>query len=119
MTLETSMKGSNFVFDSIDGIFYECHRISRSRSGSYIDSPDWIKNKKVTISPKNNEEKCFQHAVTVAFNHESIVKDLQRISKIKLFINNHNWKEISFQSHVKNWTKFELNNKLIGLNGEI
>ena len=25
---------------------YKCHEISFKRGGSYIDSPDWIKNKK-------------------------------------------------------------------------
>ena len=27
---------------------------------SYIDSPKWLKNKKATINPKNNDDKCFQ-----------------------------------------------------------
>ena len=29
-----------------------CHEISSKGSGSYIDSPDWIKKKKVTINKK-------------------------------------------------------------------
>ena len=43
-------------------------------------------------------------------------KNPERISKIKPFINQYNWKEISFPSHKKDWKKFELNNKLIALN---
>ena len=40
-----------------------------NRSGSYIDSPDWIKNKKATINTINKKDnKCFQYAVTVALN---------------------------------------------------
>ena len=49
-------------------------------------------------------------------NHKNIVKDLQRISKIKPFIDQYNWKEIRFPSHKKDWKKFETNNKTIALN---
>ena len=33
------------------------------------------------INRKNNDDKCFQYAVTVALNHENILKGPQRISK--------------------------------------
>ena len=45
-----------------------------------------VKNKKLTINSKNNDDKSFQYAVTVALNHEQIKKDPQRITKIKPFI---------------------------------
>ena len=54
------MKGSEFVFDLL---YYKFHKISLNRRGSYIDSPKWLKNKKATINPKNNYDKCFQYAV--------------------------------------------------------
>ena len=81
-----------------------------------IDSPEWLKNKKATINPKNNDDKCFQHVVAVALNHEEIKKGLQRITKIKPFINQYNWKEIEFPSHKNDWKTFESNNRLIALN---
>ena len=34
-----------------------------NRSGSYIDSPKWLKNKKATTNPKNNDDECFQYAL--------------------------------------------------------
>ena len=46
--------------------------ISLNRGGSCIDSPRWLKNKKATINPKNNDGKCFQYAITAALNHEQI-----------------------------------------------
>ena len=99
--LETKMEGSNFMFDSVDFLYYSLHKISLNRAGSYIGSPDWIKNKKATINPKNKDNECFKYATTAALNHEKIAKDLQRISKIKLFIDNYNWKDIEFPSHPK------------------
>ena len=80
--------------------------------GSYIDSPKWIKNKKSTINPKNNDYKCFQYAVTLALNLDNIDNHPERISKIKPFIDQYNWKDIDFQATSKDWRKFELNNEI-------
>ena len=44
--LETSMKGSDFIFDSVQLMYYKCHKANFKRGGSYIDSPDLIKKKK-------------------------------------------------------------------------
>ena len=98
--LEESMKGSEFVFDGVDSLYYRLHKISLKRGGSYIDSPEWLKNKNATINPKNNDDNCFQYALTVALNYEQIGKDPQRITKIKSFIDQYSWKEIDFP-HIK------------------
>ena len=37
--LEESMKGSEFIFDSVDSLYCNLNKVSLSRSGSYIDSP--------------------------------------------------------------------------------
>ena len=114
--LGESMRGSEFAYDNVDAFYYNFNKVSLSRGGSYIDSPKWLKNKKATINPKNNDNKCFQYALTVALNYEKIKKDPQRISKIKLFIDQYNWKDKDFPSHSKDWKKFESSNKSIALN---
>ena len=53
---EEKMRGSEFVFDSVDLLHYILHKISLNRIGSYIDSSKWLKNKKKTMSPKNNDD---------------------------------------------------------------
>ena len=73
--LEKSMRGSEFVYDSIDVLYYNLNKVSLSRGGSYIDSTKWLKNKKATINPKDKDDKCFQYALTVALNFEKIKKD--------------------------------------------
>ena len=80
------MRGSEFVYDSIDLLHYKLHRINLNRDGSYKDPPEWWKNMKATISPKNDYDKCFQYSLTVALNHEQIKKNPRRITKIKPFI---------------------------------
>ena len=110
--LQEKMRGSDFVFDGVNFLYYDFNKISISRGGSYIDSPKWLKNKKSTINPKNNDYKCFQYAVTLALNLDKINKNSQRISKIKPFIEECNWKDIDFPSTSKDWKKFELNNEI-------
>ena len=70
--LETSMRGSDFIFDSLQLLYYKCQQKTVKRSGSYIDSPDWIRKKKETINPKNTNDKCFQYAATIALNYGEI-----------------------------------------------
>ena len=105
------MKGSKFVFDSVDFLRYHLQKISLNRGRSYIDSPKFLKYKKATINLETNDDKSFQYALTVALNYQDIKKNSQRISKIKPFINQYDWKEIDFPPHQKDWKKFELNNK--------
>ena len=114
--LEEPIRGSEFVPDSIDLLYYHLQKVGLKRSGSYIDSPEWLKNKKATINPKNNDDNCFQYALTVALNHQNIGKNPQIITKIKSFIDRYNWEETDFASHSKVWKKFEQNNKTIALN---
>ena len=85
ISLEKSMKGSNFNFDSIQLLQYKYHRINFRHVG-HISSPDWLKNKyatkQATINPKNKDDRCFQYAATVALNFDEIKKDPHRVSKV-------------------------------------
>ena len=53
------MRGSDFIFDSVQLLYDKCHKINFKRGGSYIDSSDCIKKKETTINPKNEDDKCF------------------------------------------------------------
>ena len=84
-----SIKGSEFVFDYVHLLYYKCHETNPNRGGSYIDCPNWIKTKKqqliLSIKKIINVK-----ALTVVLNYEEIKKDLERITKIKPFINKYN-----------------------------
>ena len=110
--LQEKMKGSDFAFDGVNYLYYDLNKISISKGGSYIDSPKWLKDKKSTINQKNNDYKCFQYALTLALNYDKIDRNPQRISKVKPFIEEYNWKDIDFPSTSKDWKKFELNNEV-------
>ena len=82
--------------------------INPNHGGSYIDSPDSIKNKiQQQIPSKKKDSKFFQYAVTVVLNHEETGKHAKRITKIKPFINEYKWEGIHFPSEKDNWKKVE------------
>ena len=80
--LETSMRGSDFIFDSVQLLYYKCHKMNFKHGGSYNDSLDWIKKKKATINPKNTDDKCLQYSVTVPLNYGEIKLNPERISDL-------------------------------------
>ena len=102
------MRGSDFEFDGVNFLYYDFNKISLNRCGSYIDSPKWLKNKKSTINLKNKDYKCFQYAVTLALNLDNIDNHPERISKIKPFIDQYNWKDIDFSAMSKDWRNNEI-----------
>ena len=103
--LQNKMRGSDFKFDAINFLYYDFNKTSIYRGSTYID-------KKSTINPKNNDDICFQYAVTLALNLDNIEKNPQRISKIKPFIDQYNWKDIDFPPTNKDWRKLELTNDI-------
>ena len=113
---ETSARGSDFIFDLVQPLYYKCHKINFKRGGSYIDSPDQIKKERATINPKNKDDECFQYAVTVALNYLEIKWNPERVSNIKPFISKYSCKEINYPAKIDGWKTFEKNNLTIALN---
>ena len=82
------MKGSSYIFEHVDLLEYNLHKISLNRGSSYVDPPKWIKYKKVIKNPKNTKDNnCFQYSITAALNYRNICHHSERISKLKPFIN--------------------------------
>ena len=99
-----SMKGSEFVVDYVQLLYHKCHKINPDRGRSYIDYPDWMKNKKAAINPTNKKDsKCFPYTVTVSLIHQEIQKEPQRITKFKPLINKYTWEGINFPSEKDDW----------------
>ena len=78
---------------------------------TFIESPDWIKDKKCTINPQNKDNECFQYSVIISLYHKEIKNNPERISNIKPFINNLNWENINFSPEEQDYKTFEMNNK--------
>ena len=107
------MRGSDFIFDSVQLMYYKCHKVNFKRGDSFIDSSDWIKKKKAAINTRNTDDKCFQYAATVALNYEEIKRNPEIVSNVKPFINKYNWKGMNYPSKTDDWKTFEKNNPTI------
>ena len=109
------MRGSDFLFDSVQLMKYKCHKVNFKRGGSYIDFQDWTKKKKSTINLKNTDDKCFQYAATVALNYKEIKWNPEKVSNIKQFLNKYDLEEINYPSKADDWKTFEKNDPKIAL----
>ena len=106
------IKGSDFVFTSVDLLGYKLDRERLNRGGSYIKSPKWLENIKAVINPKNeNDDECLGWSIICALNYNEIMKkEFENIfEKIK-----HEDKD--FSAHKRDWEKFEQNSASIALN---
>ena len=69
------IKGSDFVFESVELMDYKLHRVRLRRGGSYIKSPEWLLHKGATINPKNeNDDECLWWSTISALNYNEITK---------------------------------------------
>ena len=69
------MNGSSFTFDHVQLLYYKGSKKNPNCGGSYIDSPDWIKNKKPIITLINkNDNKYFKYPKKLALNNKEIIQ---------------------------------------------
>ena len=104
-------KGSEFIPESVELLYYYFQKINIRRAESYIMSPDWLVNKGATINPKNQKDnKCFQWSIISGLNYNKIKeKELKKILKFKRV-------DTDFSSYQRDWEEFEQNNTSIALN---
>ena len=110
------MKGSNFMFNDVNVLYHKCDKINFKCGGSNINYQDCLEKKKVTINPKNKDDKCFQYAATVELNFDKFKKDPQRVSNIKPLINKYYWDGIKYASKIDDCKMLEKINPAIALN---
>ena len=97
-------------------LYINFHRLALIRGSSYIELPEWIKNKKAVINPQNKDEECFKWAVIEALHHKEIKHNPERISLLRPYENQHNWKGLEFPVLIKKIDKFKKNNPGIAVN---
>ena len=104
-------RGSEFIPDSVELLYYHFQRIDIRRAESYIISPDWIASKKATINPKNEKDnECFKWSIIAGLNYNKInEKELKKLLKFRRV-------DTDFSSYQRDWEEFEQNNTSIALN---
>ena len=112
--LPESLKNINLIPEGIESITYNFTEIVITNT--FIETPQWPKNKTCTISPQNNDNKCFQYSLALSLYHEQIGRNSFRLKKIKPYVNNFNWKNINFPPQEQDYKIFEMNIRSIALN---
>ena len=59
-----------------------------------------MKSKKDAINPKNDDDKCLQQVAKLTLNHKEIGKNVERITKIKYFIDKYNRERINKKQYI-------------------
>ena len=61
--LSESLGNIDLVSEGIEPIIYNFTKLTMN---TFVKTPQWLKNKKCTINPQNNDDKCFQYSVTLS-----------------------------------------------------
>ena len=75
-----------------------------------LHSSECLRSRKESITSEDNR---FQNALNDSLNYQTIKTNPERISKLKPYTNNYNWKDVKFPSDKEDWKQFEQNNKEI------
>ena len=115
-TLSIYLKnGSGWYFKEVIRLEIHIVEYKAMKGGSYIPLPNFIMRKKAIINMENGDNKCFLWSILRYFHPRE--KHSPRISDLKKYENDLNFKEINFPVKVKDITKFENQNPdLPGIN---
>ena len=108
-------KGSGWYFKEVEKLEIHTAEYNPTKGSSYIDLPDWIKNKKAIVNIQNKDEKCVLWCILRYLYPKE--RDEQRFADLKKYEFSLNTKGITFPMKLKDISKFEkLNPELPGIN---
>ena len=105
-----ALLNSRFVFDEFLYLDVNCYQLNLTRGSSYLPLPYWLVRKKAIVNPYNNDEECFKWSVIAAERVE--MKDPQRVSYLRKFMDNYDWSGLEFPVSIKDIGKFETKNNV-------
>lgn len=107
--------GPGWYFKEVISLEIHTVKYKPMKGSSYIPLPGFIKNKNAMINLKNKDQKCFQWCI-LRYLQPSKAHD-DRLTDLKQFENDLNFKGIDFPVKLKDITKFENQNpSLPGVN---
>ena len=105
-----ALLNSRLVFDEFLYLDVNFHQLNLMRDSSYLPLPDWLGRKKSIVNPHNDDEECFKWSVIAAEN--TGMKDPQRVSNLRKFMDNYDWSGLEFPVSIKDIGKFETRNNI-------
>ena len=105
-----ALLNGRFVFDEFLYLDVNFHQLNLTRGSSYLPLPDWLARKKAIVNPHNDDDECFKWSVIAA---EKVgMKDPQRVSNLRKFMDNYDWSGLEFPVSIKDVGKFETRNNI-------
>ena len=87
------IKGSDFVFESVDLMDYKLHRVRLRKGGSCVKYPEQLANTKAIINQKKKDDECLRCSTISALNYNKIFKkefeNIKKKLKMKIKIFHH------------------------------
>ncbi len=104
--------GSEWTLDEIEFAEFHINKYNPLYGGSssYVDLPDWIKNKKACINVRNTDNCCFKYSILC--KEFDIQKDAQRISKYKNLQSKYDFSNVSYPTSLNDVKKFSKKNNI-------
>ena len=105
-----ALLNSRLVFSEFLYLDVNFHQLNLTRDSSYLPLPDWLVRKKAIVNPHNDDEECFKWSVIAVGNVG--MKDPQRVSNLREFMDNYDWSWLEFPVSIKDIGKFENRNNV-------
>ena len=101
-------RGTGWYFKEVIRLEIRIVEYKPMKGGTYIPLPDFITKKKSIINMQNKDDKCFLWSI-LRFLHPAQMNEV-RLTDLKKYVNDLNFKGIDFPVKVKDITKFEKQN---------
>ena len=100
-------RGSNLIFRELKSFEVTIANNQKFKTGSYIEIPKWMKDKKCCINIKNDDNQCVKYCILYHIHKDEITHDPQRVSIYKKYENDFDWSGIKFPCSLKEIRKIE------------
>jgi len=108
-------KGSGGEFITVVFLKLKLFKIDPLFSGSFLETPEWIKSRKATVNIKNKNDKCFIYSVLCALFYEEIKNKYGRLDRPQFYEDYENYlnlEGITMPISDNLYALFEKNNKI-------
>jgi hypothetical protein len=109
---EFSEGESGQVIYRIEKLVVMIYNATALTGSSYIELPEYIRNKKACINPKNDDDKCAMYAVKASLYHNKIKHNPERVSNLMKIDDPTDYSMLKFPTPLTGWDKFERVNKV-------
>lgn len=111
--IETYQKmASDWVIVRINNVDLRTARFIAGAGASYIELPEYIKNKQACINVQNTDNRCFEYSVLCGLHYDDIKIKPQRVSKYEQYKGELDFTDISFPVEIDDIKRFEELNEI-------